>query len=55
MRTNLVQALMATKQYIIARGLLLEMVGDRPQDGALRHQLGKVHFELEEPEAAIAR
>jgi tetratricopeptide (TPR) repeat protein len=54
-RTNLVQALMATKQYIIARGLLLEMVGERPQDGTLCHQLGKVHFELEEPEAAIAR
>jgi tetratricopeptide (TPR) repeat protein len=53
-RTNLVEALMATKQYIIARGLLLEMVGERPQDGALRHQLGKVHFELEAPELAIA-
>jgi tetratricopeptide (TPR) repeat protein len=54
-RTNLIQALMATKQYIIARGLLLEMVSERPQDGALCHQLGKVHFELDEPEAAIAR
>ena len=54
-RTNLVQALIATKQYIIARGLLLELIDERPQDGALRHQLGKVHFELEEPEAAIAR
>jgi tetratricopeptide (TPR) repeat protein len=54
-RTNLVQALMATKQYIIARGLLLELVSERPQDGALCHQLGKVHFELDEPEAAIVR
>ena len=54
-RTNLVQALIATKQYIIARGLLLELINERPQDGALCHQLGKVHFELEEPEAAIAR
>jgi tetratricopeptide (TPR) repeat protein len=54
-RTNLVQALIATKQYIIARGLLLEMVNERPQDAALCHQLGKVHFELDEPEAAIAR
>jgi tetratricopeptide (TPR) repeat protein len=53
-RTNLVQAVMATKQYIIARGLLLEMVNERPQDGAIRHQLGKVHFELNEPESAIA-
>jgi tetratricopeptide (TPR) repeat protein len=54
-RTNLVQALMATKQYIIARGLLLELVSERPQDGALCHQLGKVHFELDEPEGAIVR
>ena len=45
-RTNLVQALMATKQYIIAKALLLELLGERPQDGQLRHQLGKVHFEL---------
>ena len=47
-RTNLVQALIATKQYIIAKALLLELLGERPQDGALRHQLGKVHYELEE-------
>jgi len=53
-RTNLVQALMATKQYIIARGLLLELVNERPQDGAVRHQLGKVHFELNEVESAVA-
>ncbi len=54
-RTNLVQALMATKQYIIARGLLLELVSERPQDGALCHQLGKVRFDIDEPEAAIVR
>jgi tetratricopeptide (TPR) repeat protein len=53
-RTNLVQALMATKQYIIAKGLLLELVTERPQDGALSHELGKVHFELNEPESAIS-
>lgn len=52
-RTNLVQALMATQQYIVARALLLELVGEQPQDGQIRHQLGKVHFELNEPEAAI--
>jgi len=41
-RTNLVQALMATKQYIIARGSCWRLVNERPQDGAVRHQLGKV-------------
>jgi tetratricopeptide (TPR) repeat protein len=53
-RTNLVQALMATKQYLVAKALLMELVGERPQDGQMRHQLGKTHFELNEPEAAIA-
>jgi tetratricopeptide (TPR) repeat protein len=52
-RTNLVEALMVTKQYIVARALLLEMVGERPQDGQLRHQLGKTYFELDEVETAI--
>ena len=52
-RTNLVHALMATQQYIIARALLLELIGERPQDGQLHHQLGKVCFELNDPEAAI--
>ncbi len=52
-RTNLVQALTATKQYIIAKALLLELLGEQPQDAALRHQLGKVHYELEEVPAAI--
>ncbi|WP_213739815.1 tetratricopeptide repeat protein [Bradyrhizobium sp. dw_411] len=52
-RTNLVHALMATQQYIIARALLLELIGERPQDGQLRQQLGKVCFELNEFEAAI--
>ena len=45
-RTNLVQALTATKQYIIAKALLEELLGEQPQDAALRHQLGKVHYEL---------
>src|ERR1700722_11219982 len=52
-RTNLVHALMATQQYIIARALLLELTGERPQDGQLRHELGKVCFELNDLEAAI--
>jgi tetratricopeptide (TPR) repeat protein len=53
-RTNLVQALMATKQYIIAKALLLELLGERPQEAVLRHQLGKVHYELEEVQDAVA-
>jgi tetratricopeptide (TPR) repeat protein len=52
-RTNLVQALMTTKQYVVARALLLELVSERPQDGQLRHQLGKSYFELNEPASAI--
>jgi tetratricopeptide (TPR) repeat protein len=52
-RTNLVHALMATQQYIIARALLMELTGERPQDGQLRHQLGKVCFELHDLDAAI--
>ncbi len=54
-RTNLVQALTATKQYIIAKALLLELTAERPEDGAIHHQLGKVHFELDEIELALAR
>jgi tetratricopeptide (TPR) repeat protein len=53
-RTNMVQAVMATKQYIIAKGMLLELLGERPEDAALCHQLGKVHYELEEIPDAIA-
>jgi tetratricopeptide (TPR) repeat protein len=52
-RTNLVQALMATQQHIVARALLMELIEERPHDSQLRHQLGKVHFELNELEAAI--
>lgn len=52
-RTNLVHALMTTQQYIVARALLMELLGERPQDSQLRHQLGKVCFELNELEAAI--
>jgi tetratricopeptide (TPR) repeat protein len=52
-RTNLVQSLMDTQQYIVAKALLLELIDERPQDGQLRHQLGKVHFELNELEPAI--
>jgi len=52
-RTNLVQALMATRQYPIARLLLTELLEERPQDPKLHSQLGKVYFELNEHESAI--
>src|SRR4029077_12348925 len=52
-RANLVQALMAAQQYIVAKGLLAELIGERPQDSRLRHQLGRVHFELNELAPAI--
>jgi len=53
-RTNLAEALMATRQYLIAKGLLLELREERPQDGKVRHQLGKVCHELNEAEAALS-
>src|SRR6516225_1879061 len=52
-RANFVQALMAAQQYIVARGLLAELVSERPHDSRLRHQLGRAHFELNEPALAI--
>jgi tetratricopeptide (TPR) repeat protein len=52
-RTNLVQALMAAKQYVVAKALLLELIAERPQESQLQHQLGKVCFELEEVDVAI--
>jgi tetratricopeptide (TPR) repeat protein len=52
-RTNLVQALMAGKQYVAAKALLLELAEERPQDGAIARQLGKTCFALSEPEAAL--
>ena len=52
-RTNLVQALMATQQYLLAKMILMELVEERPQDAQLRNQLGKLHFELNEFESAL--
>jgi len=51
--TNLVQALLATQQYLMAKVLLMELLVVRPQDPRLHNQLGKVHFELNELESAI--
>jgi tetratricopeptide (TPR) repeat protein len=52
-RTNLVHALIATRQYLLAKVLLMELVEERPQDIAIRNQLGKLHFELNEIESAL--
>jgi tetratricopeptide (TPR) repeat protein len=52
-RTNLVQALVATRQHLVAKALLLELLGERPGDGPLHHELGKVCFELQETDQSI--
>ena len=54
-RTNLVQALMATRQFAIARTLLLELIDETPDDAELRSQFGKVCFELGETGEAVAQ
>jgi tetratricopeptide (TPR) repeat protein len=52
-RTNLVQALMANQQHLLAKVLLMELIEERPQDARLHNQLGKLHFELNELELAL--
>ncbi|HET7888169.1 MAG TPA: tetratricopeptide repeat protein [Bradyrhizobium sp.] len=53
-RANLVQALMAGKQHLVAKAILIELKGERPQDARIHHLLGKALFELNEIEPAIA-
>jgi tetratricopeptide (TPR) repeat protein len=53
-RANMVQALMAGKQYLIAKGILVELKDERPHDAGIHHLLGKTLFELNEIEPAIA-
>ncbi len=53
-RANMVQALMAAKQYLIAKAILIELKGERPHEARLYSLLGKTHFELNEVELAIA-
>jgi tetratricopeptide (TPR) repeat protein len=52
-RTNLVHALIATQQYLLAKVLLMELIEERPQDLKIRHQLGKLHFDLNESAQAL--
>jgi tetratricopeptide (TPR) repeat protein len=53
-RANMVQALMAAKQYLVAKAILIELKGERPQDARIHHLLGKTLFELNEIGPAIA-
>src|SRR5207245_4435225 len=50
---NLAQALIATRQTVLAKVLLIELTVERPQDAPIRSQLGKLHAESEELEAAL--
>ena len=52
-RTNLAQALIATRQTVLAKVLLIELTVERPEDAAIRNQLGKLYAELNELEAAF--
>jgi tetratricopeptide (TPR) repeat protein len=52
-RTNLAQALIATRQVVLAKVLLIELSVERPQDTQVRNQLGKLYAELDEFEAAL--
>jgi tetratricopeptide (TPR) repeat protein len=52
-RINLVEALVATRQYPAARLLLLELREERPQVSQTLFQLGKVCFAQDEMESAI--
>jgi Flp pilus assembly protein TadD len=52
-RTNLAQALIATRQTTVAKVLLLELNAERPQDAQVCHQLGKLHADDDELDAAL--
>src|SRR6185312_7991085 len=52
-RFNMVQALMAAKQYLIAKAVLVELKTERPDDARICNLLGKTLFELNEVEPAI--
>lgn len=52
-RTNLAQALIATRQTNVAKLLLLELNAERPQDAQICHRLGKLHAEDDDLDAAL--
>ena len=53
-RANMVHALMAAQQYLVAKAVLIELRGERPRDPTIHHLLGKTLFEMGEIEPAIA-
>jgi glutathione synthase/RimK-type ligase-like ATP-grasp enzyme len=53
-RTNLTEALIATRRHLVAKALLMELVEERPQDAQVRQRLGRVSYELNEKQAALA-
>jgi len=53
-RANMVHALLAARQFLVAKAILIELKGERPQDASIHHLLGKTLFELNEIEPAIA-
>lgn len=52
-RSNLAEALVVTRQFAIAKALLMELAQERPQDGQIRHRLGRALFELNDTQAAL--
>jgi Flp pilus assembly protein TadD/glutathione synthase/RimK-type ligase-like ATP-grasp enzyme len=52
--TNLAHALVAARQFEMARALLTDLIAVRPQDGRLHRQLGKVSFELNDVATALS-
>ena len=53
-RANMVHALMAAQQYLVAKAILIELKGERPEDSRIHHLLGKTLYEMGEIEPAIA-
>jgi Flp pilus assembly protein TadD len=45
--------LIATRQPLVVKALLTELSQERPQDGQIRHRLGRACFELNETLAAL--
>jgi tetratricopeptide (TPR) repeat protein len=52
-RTNLAEALIATRQHVVAKALLTELAEERPQDAQVRQRLGRACYELNERETAL--
>jgi len=52
-RSNLAEALVVTRQFPFAKALLMELTQERPQDGQIRHRLGRALFELNDTQAAL--